>query len=245
MFDLDGVVFQSPSTWERIFADLGLQDLHDRLEGRFQRGEFRSYLDWSTAALEEIKAAGLKKDAFDAIINERQLSKGAKETFEALGKWGIKTAAISGGFVELAERARMELGIDYAFAHVRMGFGKRSNMLESWNMYETDYSDKLVVARFVSKLYSADMSECAYVGDGLNDIPVFREVGMGIAFNSRKEEVRKAAHAVVDGDNLSDILLHLGLKRIKRGVSPDTEAMKDLGRRARHLGVKKARNKVS
>lgn len=228
IFDLDGVVFESPSAWERIFSKLGMDKVHDRLEERFNRGEFKSYIEWSEAALSEIKSAGLAKEAFDEVINGMPLMRGARDAFEALRSNGIKTAAISGGFLELAERAKKELGIDYVFAHAGLQFDE-SGRMESWKLYKTDYRGKLFVARFVTRLYSASMTECAYVGDGPNDIPVFRVAGMGIAFNSRREEVKKAANVVIDRQDLSLILPHIGISSRARQDGSQGSAVADYG----------------
>ena len=43
----------------------------------------------------------------------------------------------------------------------------------------------------------------------MNDIPIFKEVGLAIAFNPRKKEVRKAADIVINSNDLRDILPYL------------------------------------
>lgn len=57
-------------------------------------------------------------------------------------------------------------------------------------------------------------SECVYVGDEVNDIPIFRKVGLAIAFNCNKQEVKDAAGIVVEGNNLRMVLESIsGIRR--------------------------------
>lgn len=47
-----------------------------------------------------------------------------------------------------------------------------------------------------------------FVADEMNDLPLFKEVALPIAFNSRKNEVKKAAKVVIDKKDLREILKH-------------------------------------
>jgi phosphoserine phosphatase len=50
--------------------------------------------------------------------------------------------------------------------------------------------------------------ECAIVGDGVNDIPLAKHVGLSIAFNAR-EEMKRSCKVVIDGNDLSKVLPYL------------------------------------
>jgi len=58
----------------------------------------------------------------------------------------------------------------------------------------------------ISKKYGIDSSECVYVGDEVNDVPVFGKTGLSIAFNCSKQKVKDAADIVIDGNDLRLIL---------------------------------------
>jgi phosphoserine phosphatase len=64
-------------------------------------------------------------------------------------------------------------------------------------------------ARETTNDLNINCSECCYVGDGINDISIFREVGLSIAFNATKEEVRKSAKVAIDKKDLREILKYL------------------------------------
>jgi len=49
-----------------------------------------------------------------------------------------------------------------------------------------------------------ELTCCAHVGDWINDVAVFKGVGLSVAFNSSEEEVSKTATYVVNSDSLLD-----------------------------------------
>ena len=45
------------------------------------------------------------------------------------------------------------------------------------------------------------------------DIPMLKIFGFGIAFNPRDEKIKKAADAVIEDDNLEEVLAYFSLKK--------------------------------
>src|SRR5439155_21536664 len=56
---------------------------------------------------------------------------------------------------------------------------------------------------------SIPLSKVVNVGDGLNDLPVFRVVGYSIALNTSLEKVRRAASYQMETDDLLDVYKHI------------------------------------
>jgi phosphoserine phosphatase len=222
VFDLDGTIFEKPwnstrkevavSTWDALFDKLGIYDLHERLAKIFVEGGFKSYMEWTHCACCAFMARGLDIKTFNEVINSRPYVKGAKETFEVLKRNGIITAVISGSFEELALRAKNELGIDHILAHCRLEFDEKTGLLKDWHLFATDWKDKIKFVSYIADLYKAKLEECVYVGDDVNDIPVFDKVGLSIAFNATKRRVMEAAKVVIKGNDLRKILPFIGLK---------------------------------
>jgi phosphoserine phosphatase len=222
VFDLDGTIFEKPwdsvkseiavSTWDSIFNKLGIYDLHERLAKIFIEGGFRSYMEWADCACCVFMARGLDIKTFNEVINSRPFVKGAKETFEVLKKNGIITGVVSGSFEELALRAKRELNIDHILAHCRLEFDEKSGLLKDWRLFATDWKDKIKFVSYIADLYKVKLDQCVYVGDDVNDIPVFERVGLSIAFNATKQKVIEAAKVVVKGNDLRKILPFIGLK---------------------------------
>jgi phosphoserine phosphatase len=50
------------------------------------------------------------------------------------------------------------------------------------------------------------LAECAVVGDSSYDIPMFKKVGLSIAFNSDEKNVQKSADIVIENKDLQEIL---------------------------------------
>ncbi|TMI49076.1 hypothetical protein E6H22_03755, partial [Candidatus Bathyarchaeota archaeon] len=48
-----------------------------------------------------------------------------------------------------------------------------------------------------------------HVGDGSNDMPVFRVVGYSIALNTNLDKVKKTASYQMETDNLLDVYEHI------------------------------------
>jgi phosphoserine phosphatase len=66
-------------------------------------------------------------------------------------------------------------------------------------------TDKLLGLRDYCERERIDLKRCAHVGDWINDVVVFRAVGLSVAFNPSEEEVSKAATYTVESDCLLDV----------------------------------------
>ncbi|MDI6591990.1 MAG: HAD family phosphatase [Patescibacteria group bacterium] len=222
IFDLDGVIFSKPwssnveevavSSWDVLFKELGMYDLHEKLKRMFIEKRFKSYLDWTEAACCLLKANGLDKKTFEEIIKRRPFITGAKETLKILNQNEIITGIVSGSFEELALRVKKEIGMDYILAHCRLKFNEKTGLLEDWKLFGTDWKDKAKFVKYMADLYKTNLAQCAYIGDDVNDIPVFKKVGLPIAFNAHKKKVKEAAKIVIKKKDLREILPYLGLK---------------------------------
>lgn len=221
VFGLGGVVFERPwedptediaiSTWDVLFKILGIYDEHERLKNIFLRGGFKTYGDWSDAACCVLKASGLNREMFEKVINSLPFMQGAIETFRALHTNKIITG-VGGGFEALALRAKRELNIDHVEAHCRFEFDEEGK-LKDWKLLATDYKDKIKFIKFIAQINKVDLDQCAYVGGDISDIPIFKKVGLSVAFNSTKQIVKEEAKVVIESKDLREILPHLGLKK--------------------------------
>jgi HAD superfamily phosphoserine phosphatase-like hydrolase len=69
--------------------------------------------------------------------------------------------------------------------------------------------DKRLGMRKYCAWMSIPLSKTVHVGDGLNDVPVFRVVGYSIALNTSLEKVRKTASHQMETDDLLDVYKHI------------------------------------
>lgn len=113
---------------------------------------------------------------------------GAKETIAELKTRGFKTAVITGSFTALAERVKNELDIDDAIAHCNLKFDDEGK-LKNWELIPCDYEGKVDAFIKLAEKHQAKTTECVYVGDEVNDIPLFQKAGFSIAFNCKKRQL--------------------------------------------------------
>ncbi len=132
-------------------------------------------MEWTDEACKVLQKYGLTKEKFIGIINKRPLMRGAEETFAELKSKGYKTAVITGSFKTLALRAKKLLGIDYIIAHCELIFNKQGN-LERWKLTPCDFDGKTTYLKKIAGQLNLEPFQCAYVGDEVNDIPIFKEV---------------------------------------------------------------------
>lgn len=218
IFDMDGVLVDvedynegdkkiAVSTWQVVFDKSGIYHEHKRLKEMFVGGQLPSYMEWTDEACRVLQKHGLTKERFYEIINNRPLMNGAKKALSELKNRGYKIAVITGSFGALAERIKKELGLDYAIAHCDLIFDGKGELLK-WQLIPCDFEGKAEYFHKLIQELNFNSSECAYIGDEINDISIFKEAGLNIAFNCFKEEVKKVANIVIDKKDLREILRH-------------------------------------
>lgn len=219
VFDLDGVIFDKPwldtssdkvamSSWDILFQGLGVYPVHEQLKKQFEEGGFKTYTEWTDAACNVLKSLRLKERDFENILMKRPFVRGAAETLQALSSNGGRVAIVTGSFSALAQRVKEIATVHDVYAHCELHFDE-DGILKSWKLHPTDYRDKARFVKELAKKYSVPKEYRAYIGDDVNDLDAFKQVGLSIAFNSTKQRVRQAADVVIESGNLMSILPYL------------------------------------
>ena len=202
VFDLDGVLVESESSWQALHDAFGVDN--DENFQRYLRGEidYREFMRsdirlWGNAPREEIVK----------MLGRVQLTKGAKEAIKKLRRAGFKTAIISSGISLLADRVKDQLGIGRSYAN-RLLFDEDGRLTGEAEELVTLLNKNDVLKRLAAS-EGLEPSECAVVGDSRFDAAMFKEAGFSIAFNPKDELVREAADSVVEERDLSAILLFI------------------------------------
>ena len=203
VFDVDGTLTQHSSIWWR------LHEIFDTTkEGRIYFDQYFAgeinYQQWSDldAGLWKGRPLSAVLDAVDAT----KLVPGAKEAIEALQNNGIKTAILSGGLDVMAESIAKRVGIDFVLTNRLLHEdGKLLGIVENI----VGWADKDQHIHTILEHFNISLEETAFVGDGRNDLSVFKIVGLSIAFNPKEDEVAKAADVVIRENDLRAIVPHI------------------------------------
>lgn len=202
IFDMDGVLVDIDSSWQFIHRAFGVsneENFRDFLNGKIDYAEFmrRDIRLWGNVHINIVKE----------ILAKAPLMKGAKSTIAELREAGFKTAILSAGISVLAERLQAELGIEYALANGLLVDEK--GMLSGEGEEVVNLLNKATALRKLVLERQITPRCCAVVADSVFDIPLFKEVGFGIAFKAGDERVREAADIVINRKDLRQILSYL------------------------------------
>lgn len=211
VFDMDGTLTQGLSSWEMIHHALGV-DNRENWE-RYQRGELDDE-GFMRSDIELWCANGrrLHVDEVDRILQRTELMPNARELVAELKRRGIATCILSGGLDVLAHRVCVQTGIDM---YVANGLAlDPEGYLAGQGLCFVRINDKQTVTRELLKTLKVPRERAAAVGNSVWDAGMFREVGLGLAIAPVDDGVRRAAHAVVEGTDMMQLLPHLTAHRI-------------------------------
>ena len=199
-FDLDKTLINQNS-WYTLNLAMGMTPEEDqKLVDEYFAGKF-SYEEWVKKILDlylERGKANLKN--ITNALSKYELADGAKEVVEQLKSKGYHIALISGSINVLVDIVAKDLGIELSEGVNAFIFDENDD-LENIVTYGKDEIAKLNILESYCRKLGIDISECVCVGDGDNDIEMFKKTGKGITFRGSK--IESDAWQVID--NLSDL----------------------------------------
>jgi len=214
---MEGVIFETgikefgknttASTWTTIWRSLGETAAKEEQRGKdmWNLGQFKNYIEWMQYSANGHQKYGLKMKTFYEIIHSVPYMNGVKEVFDQLRKSGIITSIITGGFKNQANRAIRDLKVDHTFAACEYFFDEKTDLLSHWNLLPCDYEGKVEFMKHLMRDYKFSREQCAFIGDGVNDRFLAKEVGTSIAFNARKELQEVCTHLVNQPEGQKDL----------------------------------------
>ncbi len=199
-FDLNKTLIEE-DTWDKLNVALGMTIEEDQKYYRLYYSGQISYVDWIQTLVGIYKIRGKAKlETVKKSVSQYNYKAGAKEIIEYLRGQGYHIALISGSINILVDVVAEQLGIKMAEANNRFIFDEAGN-LEGIETVDSDDLAKLQhLENFCNKL-GIDITECACVGDGDNDIELFKKTRHGITFKGSK--IESSAWRTVE--KLSDI----------------------------------------
>jgi phosphoserine phosphatase len=201
-FDLDGVLIDGGGSWIAAHNGLGTFEA-SRINGEAYYSGIISFEEWAERDVSLWK--GVKIDKLKEILFRSDLMFGIKETLPVLKK-KYKIAIISGGLKLLADHVMDLFDLDYSFGNeILVEKGKVAGIKQA-----VDFHGKGKILSQIANAEGIATSQCAAVGDYLNDIPMFKVAGLSIAFNPKDEAVAQCADHVINKKDLRGILEYLG-----------------------------------
>ncbi len=189
-FDLEGTLVKSVSGWVELHKRFGTWEKGKEYAEMFFRGEI-DYPTW--AELDASLWKGHRREEIMEWVESVEYMDGAFELFQFLKERNFKIAILSSGLMCLARKVGQELGADYVFAN-ELEFDEEGRITGKVRPY-VDFEGKGAILRRLKEELKPELTVA--VGDGYNDIPMFREADVSIAINP---------HEGVEGDHVVESL---------------------------------------
>lgn len=204
--DVEGTIFQAKykiegtdyasSMWQPIAQALGEKAVKEEYEThlKWENKEYDNYVDWVKATVAIHKKHKLSRDTFQRLIDNAEYMPGVVEFFQKIDRKKFIPVLITGGFMNLARRAKKELKIESAniFASCNYIFDMFGNLVD-WDIQPSDFEDKIACVKTVLDNYGLDFNDdWVFIGDGKNDVPIAEMAPYSFAINAH-EELRAVA----------------------------------------------------
>lgn len=203
VFDVDGTLIKVRSSWQFLHEMLGTWDRGRKYAEQFFQGLI-TYEEW--ARLDASLWKGLPLERIQQIVENIPYTEGAQDVITTLRRMGFRVVLLSAGLSIVTDRIQRDTGVDDSLANeliVEKGF------LTGEVKVNVSFHNKDEVLGYILQKFDTTMEECAAIGDDETLIPLFEKVGLGIAFNPRKETVKEHADVVVKSNDLREVLPHL------------------------------------
>ena len=195
VFDFDSTLMDG-ETLDIIARETNFAKEIAEITAKGMRGEidFFESLEMRVALLK-----GVKLETVNEICNNLPIMNGAKETIQELHKKGYKCVCFSGGFKNATVLFADKLNLDGEFANI---FHTKNNILTGKVGGEMMFSNS---KGRLQKLLNVSYDDTLAVGDGANDLSMFKYAKKKAAFCA-KEVLKKEANIVIEKKDLTLIL---------------------------------------
>ena len=199
VFDFDSTLMDG-ETLEFLAKEFNLQDKIAAITKEAMEGK----IDFFESLIKRVALLkGLEQAKVEKICRELPLMNGAKETITELKKAGYKTVCFSGGFKSATIPAREYLGLDADFSNIlHFKDGKMTGLVGGEMMFSTSKGEMLVT---LQRLLGVTEENTVAVGDGANDLSMFKHAAKRVAFCA-KPVLREAANIIIAEKDLTQLL---------------------------------------
>jgi len=199
VFDFDSTLMDG-ETIDFLAEPLGLKDKVASITEMAMMGE----IDFFESLIMRVKLLeGLDEKKVDKICHNLPYMPGADETIKALKKENYKVLVFSGGFRNATSYAKEILGFDADFSNVlHSKNGILTGLVGGDMMFNYSKGDML---KRIQTILDIDKKETLVIGDGANDLSMFKYAGKKVAFCA-KDVLKKEADFIINEKDLTKIL---------------------------------------
>jgi len=199
VFDFDSTLMDG-ETLEFFARELGIEENVKAITDSAMRGE-RDFFESLTERVALLNGLPLIK--VEEICHNLPLMKGAEIAVKGLKDKGYKVVCFSGGFRNATEYFAQILDLDGEFANI---LHSKDGLLTGEVGGEMMFNDsKGQMLKRLQKLLGVNEKETLVVGDGANDLSMFKFASKRIAFCA-KPILKEQANIIIDTKDLGLIL---------------------------------------
>lgn len=198
-FDFDSTLMDG-ETLEFLAREVGIEQRVKEITDMAMRGEidFFESLQKRVALLK-----GLDVVTVDRICSNLPVMNGAEETVKELQNQGYKVICFSGGFKNATVPFAKKIGLDAEFSNIlHSKNGVLTGLVGGGMLFSDSKGD---ILKKIQSITGVSPEDTIAVGDGANDLSMFKYAGKKIAFCARPV-LKKDADVIIDYKDLTFIL---------------------------------------
>jgi phosphoserine phosphatase len=204
VFDFDSTLMDG-ETLEFLARELGIEAEIKSITDKAMQGE----LDFFESLNKRVGLLkGLELSKVDEICANLPLMEGAKQAVSALKESGYRVVCFSGGFKNATVPFAQKLGLDCEFSNTLHSKDGILTGLVGGEMMFNDSKGEML--KRLQALSGVGVEDTIAVGDGANDLSMFKYAGTRVAFCA-KPVLREHASVIVDTKDLREVVRAVGL----------------------------------
>ena len=202
VFDFDSTLMDG-ETLEFFAREIGIGEKVKAITDKAMRGE----LDFFESLTERVSfLKGFPESRINEICANLPVMNGAEQVVSGLKDRGYKIVCFSGGFRNATSLFAQKLGLDGEFANILHSKDGILTGLVGGEMMFNDSKGQML--QRLQKILDVTPDNTIAVGDGANDLSMFKYSGTRIAFCA-KPILKENANIIIDNQDLSEILNYI------------------------------------
>ena len=176
VFDFDSTLMDG-ETIEFLAREVGIEEQVKKITDSAMQGEL-DFFESLTKRVSLLK--GLDVNVVNKVCEALPLMNGAEETICSLKKRGYKVVCFSGGFKNATVPFAQKFNLDGEFSNI---LHSKNGLLTGLVGGEMMFNDsKGTMIQTLQKLLNIPVSDTITIGDGANDLSMFKYAGTKISF---------------------------------------------------------------